>query len=114
LHARLATDAALVVEINDAVFSTEKRYGGTNFNTGSVIAVVAAEHREVPAGIRIVPLFDVFDPGAINTHCDVVFLFAGNRACVTTDTTILIDDESVAHFRPFESDSRRKIEIFTF
>jgi hypothetical protein len=105
LHAGLAADAPLVVEIDDAVVSAKKRYGGTYFNTGSVVAMVAAEHREVPAGIRVVAFFDVLDPGAIHPHCNVVFFFTGNRTGVTTDATILIDDKSVAHFIPFESEN---------
>jgi hypothetical protein len=32
-----------------------------------------------------------------------VLFFTGNRAGVTADATILIDDKSVAHFIPFES-----------
>jgi hypothetical protein len=57
----------------------------------------------VTARIRIAALFDILDPGAINTHRDVVFFFTGNRAGVTADAAILIDDKSVAHFRPSES-----------
>ena len=67
--------------------------------------MVAAKHREVPAGIRVVALFDVLHPGAIDAHRDVVFFLTGNRASVTADATILIDDKSVAHFIPFESEN---------
>jgi hypothetical protein len=34
-----------------------------------------------------------------------VLFFTGNRAGVTADATILIDDKSVAHFIPFESEN---------
>jgi hypothetical protein len=64
--------------------------------------MVAAQHREVAACIRVIALFDVLHPGAINAHRDVVFFFARNRASVTADATILIDNKSVAHFRPFK------------
>jgi hypothetical protein len=104
LHAGLTADTALVVEVDNAVVSAKKRYGGTYFNTRSVIAMVATEHREVSSRIRVAALFNILHPCAIYAHRDVVLFFAGNRAGVTADATVLIDYKSVAHFIPFESE----------
>jgi hypothetical protein len=74
--------------------------------------MIATEHREVPAGIRVAPLFNILHPCAIHAYRDVVLFFAGHRAGVTADATILIDDKSVAHFIPFELEnliSKKKI-----
>ena len=86
-----------------------KRHGGADFNARRVVAMVAAEHREVPARVRVVAFLDVLDPGAIHAHRDVVFFFTGNRAGVTADAAVLIDDKSVAHFIPFESENSTSI-----
>jgi hypothetical protein len=102
LHAGLTADTSLVVEVHDAVGSAKKSDGGTNFNARSVIAMIATEHREVSSRIRVAALFNVLHPCAIYAHRNVVLFFTGNRAGVTADTTILIDDKSVAHFIPFE------------
>jgi hypothetical protein len=104
LHAGLTADTALVVEVDNAVVSAKKRYGGTYFNTRSVIAMVATEHREVSSRIRVAALFNILHPCAIYAHRDVVLFFAGNRAVMTTDATVLIDYKSVSHFIPFESE----------
>jgi hypothetical protein len=34
-----------------------------------------------------------------------VLFFAGNRAGMTADAAVLIDDKAVAHFVPFESEN---------
>jgi hypothetical protein len=104
LHTRLTADAALVIKVHNPVGSAKKGDGGANFNARSVIAMIAAEHREVSSRIRVAALFDVLHPCAIYAHSDVVLFFAGNRAGVTADATVLIDHKSVAHFIPFESE----------
>lgn len=63
--------------------------------------MIASEHREMAAGVRITALFNILYPCAIHAHCDVVLFFAGDRAGVTTDAAVLIDDKSVTHFKPF-------------
>jgi hypothetical protein len=63
--------------------------------------MIAAQHGKVAARIGIVTLLDVLHPSAVNSDRDIMFFFAGDRACMTTDATILIDDEAVAHSRPF-------------
>src|SRR5262249_44362161 len=94
--------------VDDAVGSPKKGDGGTNFYARSVIAMIAAEYSEVPARIRVAAFFDVLHPGAIHAHRDVMLFLTGNRAGVTADATILIDDKSVAHFIPFELENLLK------
>src|SRR4029450_11303565 len=83
LHTGLTADAALVVKVDDAVGSAKKGDGRANFYAGSVIAMIAAEHREVPAGIWVTALFDIIHPWWIDAHVGVCLLFAGHRAGVT-------------------------------
>jgi len=97
LHASLAPDAPPVVEINDSIGPPVQRGSGTDFRTRRVIAVVAPHHPEVARCIRELPLFNVLYPGTENTNWDLVFLLARNRAGMTPNTTVLIDDESVSH-----------------
>jgi len=42
-------------------------------------------------------LFDMLHPGAKYTDRHLVLLFAGDRAGMTPNTTVLIDDKSVSH-----------------
>ena len=101
LHASLATDAAPVVEVDDAVSPTVQRAGGTDHRARRIIAMVASHHPKVARGMGKLAFFDVLDPGAENTHRDLVFLFARDRAGVTPDTPVLIDDKSVSHLLAF-------------
>jgi hypothetical protein len=59
--------------------------------------MITAQHRKVPARIRIRALFDVLDPRAIYPDGNIVFFLAGNGARVTADAAVLIDNKSVAH-----------------
>lgn len=65
--------------------------------------MVAAEHREVAARVRITAFFNILHPCPIDAHPDVMLFFARDRAGVTTDAAVLINDKSVAHDIPFES-----------
>ena len=67
--------------------------------------MITTQDGKVATCVRVVALFDVFHPCAIHAHRDVVLFFTGNRAGVTADAAILIDDKSVAHFIPFESEN---------
>jgi hypothetical protein len=113
-----------VIEVDDTVGSAKKSDGGTNLNAGSVVAVVAAEHREVPPRIRVAALFNILHPCAVYSHRDVVLFLAGHRAGVTADATVLIDNKSVAHYKAFlpmpglkpitsSFDSKRRRETLT-
>src|SRR5262249_59133277 len=95
LHAGLTADAALVIEVDDTVGSAKKSDGGTNLNAGSVVAVVAAEHREVPPRIRVAALFNILHPCAVYSHRDVLLFLAGKLPDMTAVATVLIDNKSV-------------------
>jgi hypothetical protein len=97
LHASFATDATLVVEIDDSIGPPVECASRTNFRAWSVIAVIAPHHTEVARCMRKLPLFDVLDPRPKNANGDLVFFFARNRAGVAPDTTVLIYDKTVAH-----------------
>lgn len=97
LHTCLATDALVVIEINDTVIAFEECLGRTDIHAGCVFAVVAAQHAEVPACVRECPALDILDPGAEDTKRDFIFRFTGRCAGVTADALPLIDYEPVAH-----------------
>ena len=103
LHARLTADAALVIEVNDAVGAAKQRHRRANLDARRVVAVIAAQHRKVASGVWIDTLLDVFDPGPVNSHRDVMFFLTGNRAGMTADAAMLIDEKSVTHYKPFRS-----------
>ena len=64
LHARLAADAAVAVEVDDAVRPPVERHRRADRHAGRVVAVVAAHDREVPARVRELALLDVLHPRA--------------------------------------------------
>jgi hypothetical protein len=105
LHAGFTADAALIVEVNDPIGTPEKRDGRANFDTRRVVAMVATQHGEVSARIGIKSFLDVFDPSPIHADGNVVLFLARDRTRMTTDATVLIDNESVAHSRPVESEN---------
>ncbi len=97
LHAALATDAASVVEINDAIGPPVESARRTNFRTRRVIAVIAPHHAEVSGSMWEFALFNMLDPSPKNAQGHLVFFFARHRAGVTSNTTVLIDDKTVSH-----------------
>ena len=97
LHASFAPDAPPVVEIYDSIGPPVQGGRGADFRTRRVIAVVAPHHPEVARCMRELALFNMLYPGTKNTNRDLVFLFARNRAGMTPNTTVLIDDKSVSH-----------------
>ena len=99
LHARLAADAPLAVEVHDAVAPPVERDGGADRDARGVVAVVAAEDREVAPGVRIVSTLDVLHPCAEGAERNAILFLARHGAGVATDALPLIDDEPVAHAR---------------
>ena len=113
LHASFATNAAPVVEINDTVRAAIQRASRTNYCAWRIVAVVAPHDPEVARGVREFALFDVLDPGPEYSDGHLMFLFARDRAGVTPDTPVLIDDESVAHLLPFAllAHTRKRLQL---
>jgi hypothetical protein len=103
LHASFTANTSFVVEVYDSIRTAVESAGRTNLNAGGRIAVVTSHHAEMAAGMRKFALFDVFDPGAKHPNGHLVFLFACHGTGVTANTSILIDDESVAHREVLES-----------
>jgi hypothetical protein len=99
LHARFASDTAAAVEVNDAVISAKQRARRADLNTGGIVAVIAAHNAEVAAGMREFTLLDILDPRPEHSHRNTVLFFAGNRAGVTTDTTVVVDYETITQLR---------------
>src|SRR5205085_8017309 len=59
LHAGLAADAAIRVEIHHAVVATIKSRDGTDRNARRIITVITAHHAEQSAVVRELAFFDV-------------------------------------------------------
>jgi len=97
LHAALASNTASIVEVYDSIRTAEEGVGGANLYAGSIVTVVTSHHAEMTAGVREFTFLDVLDPGAEYPHWNLMLLFARHRTGVTADTSVLIDDESVAH-----------------
>src|SRR5262249_21140622 len=101
LHAAFATDAALIVEVDNSVGSSVEGVGGANGGAGRIVAVVTSHHAEMTAGVGKLAFLDVLDPGAKNAHRNLMFLLARHRAGVTPNTSVLIDNKPVAHSERF-------------
>ena len=97
LHAHLASDAARVVEVDNAVITSEERLGGATLDTRGVGAVIAAQHRHLAGRVGEGPLLDVLHPGAELPHRHLVLGLACHRARVAADAGPLIDGKAVAH-----------------
>ena len=97
LHARLAADAAVAVEVDDPVRPPVERHRGADGHAGRVVAVVAAKDREVPARVRKLALLDVLHPRPERAERNAVLLLARHRAGVAPDAPSLVDHEAVAH-----------------
>jgi hypothetical protein len=97
LHAAFASDTNFIVEVYDAIGTAEEGAGGADLNAGSVIAVVTSHDPEVAAAVGKFALLDVFHPRAKHTQRDLVLFLARHGTGVTADTSVLIDDEPVAH-----------------
>src|SRR5204863_138163 len=96
LHAGLAADAAVAVEVHDPVRTPVEGDGRADGHAGRVVAVVTAEDREVPARVGIVAALDVLHPRAEGAERHPVLFLARHRARVAADALSLIDHEPVA------------------
>jgi len=97
LHAGLATNTAVAVEVNDSVVTPEQGGYGTNCYARSVFAVIAPENGEKSPSIRIFSFLNVLHPGAKRTERDFVFSLASNCARVAADAFAMIDYKAVFH-----------------
>src|SRR5258706_14440775 len=97
LHARLATDAAVAVQVHDAVGACKERLRGTDLHARRVVAVIASQHGEVPPRIGILTLLKILHPGPKTAHRHLVLLLAGYGASMAPAALALIEAEAVAH-----------------
>src|SRR6185437_14790781 len=100
LHAALAANTSLVVKVDDSVRTPVESFGGTNGDARGRIAVVTSHHSEMTAGVRVLALLHVLDPGAKDAHRHLVLFFAGDGAGMAANAPVLINDEAVAHEVP--------------
>jgi hypothetical protein len=101
LHAGLAADAAVAVEIYYAVCAAKKRSHGADCYARRIVAVIAPHHRKEAARVRVFALFDVLHPRAKRAERDFVFRFAGDRASVTADAFSVVNYKAVSHVFEF-------------
>ncbi|HNU06961.1 MAG TPA: hypothetical protein PKO33_04280, partial [Pyrinomonadaceae bacterium] len=97
LSTGLASDAASVVEIDDAVLARVERRHRTDLDARSVGAVIAPHDGKKPPRVGKLAFFDVFDPGAVDADGDLVLGFAGNGAGVAADALSVVDYEAKVH-----------------
>jgi hypothetical protein len=69
----LATDAAFIVEVDDAVRTAKQRHCRADLDARRVVAVIATQYGEVATGVGILPFLGVLDAGSIHAGGDVVF-----------------------------------------
>jgi len=97
LHASLAANAAVRVEVDDAVLALVHRGHGTDRDTRRLLAMVAARDLKYAARVRVKALLDVLDPGSIHSDRHLVLGLARHRAGVTTNALAVIDYKAVFH-----------------
>lgn len=97
LHAALAANTSLIVEVDDSVRTPVESFGGADGDAGGRIAVVTSHHPEVPAGVRVLALLHILDPGTKYAQGHLVLFLAGDGAGMAANAPVLINDEAVAH-----------------
>ena len=91
LHAGLAADAAVAVEVYDAVVAAKQRGHRADGYARRVFAMVASHHREEAARVGVLAFLDVLDPGAKRAERDFVLGLASDCAGVTANALSMVD-----------------------
>src|SRR5262245_34740151 len=99
LHARLAADAAVGVEIDDAILTAIEGCNGADGDARCKVAMIAAHHTEQPAVVRKLAFFDVLHPRAIDANGNLMLAFAGHGTGVAANAFAVIDQESKRRHR---------------
>jgi len=94
-HTRAASDARHRIEIDDAVAASVERVGRADARARRGVALVAEHGKKEAVRLRKRTLLDGLDPAAVHADRDLMFSFAGDRACVAADAFSKIDRESV-------------------
>ncbi len=95
LHAGAAADAGVAVEIDDRVRPLVQGDDRADLDAGRLVAVIAAQHREVAPHLREGALLDVLHPGSEVSDRDLVFRLARHRARMAADALSMVDHETV-------------------
>jgi len=98
LHAGFAADAAIFVEIHDAVIPRIKRLNGANFNAGGVGTVVATHHGKEASGMRKFALFHLLHPRPVDANRHLMLTFTSGGASMTTNAFSVVNDKTVFHY----------------
>jgi len=94
LHARLATDAGIAGQIDDAIVALRKRVHRANVDARRLLTLVAPEDGERALRFGKAPLLRILDPGSERAERHLVLGLARHGACVAADTTSLVEDET--------------------
>src|SRR6185369_5816842 len=98
LHARLAADAAVAVEIDDAVVAAKERRHRTDGDAWRIVAVIAAHHRKITPRVGILALLYVLHPRAEGADGDLMLGFAGDGAGMAADALAVVNQKAISHF----------------
>ena len=94
LCAWFAADAAIIVEIHNAVRTRVQRLGWANLNARSMLTMITAHDWKHTARVRELPLFYILNPGPIDPNRNIMLCFTSNRAGVAADAVAIVDYES--------------------
>lgn len=97
LHAGFAANAAVGIEIHDAIFALVHRGHGTDGDARWLLAVVAARDLKYAACVGENAFFDVLHPGPIYAQRHLVLGFARHCTGMASDAFAVIDYEAVFH-----------------
>src|SRR6266702_2230365 len=95
LHARLATDAAIGVEVHNAILALIEGFGRTNSHARCIVTMIAAVDQKIAPRVGELTLFDILYPRAINTDRNIMFGLARHGAGMTADTLALVYNKRV-------------------
>lgn len=82
------------VDHHNAIFPFERGIGWTNGDTTWVVTMVTEDRKKGFPHIRIVSLFNLFDPGWPYTEGNLIFHFAGDFTGMTSNTPAKIYDHA--------------------
>ena len=94
LHARLAPDATIRVEIDDSIIATVQRGDRTDRHTRRVVAMIAPHHAEQSAVVGELAFLHIFHPRAIDADRHFVFALASDRTGVAANALAVVDQET--------------------
>jgi hypothetical protein len=92
-----AADTTTRVKINDAIIPPVQCLDRTDIDTRWLCTMVTPKNSKISSAVRKRSLFDIFHPCSVHTERYLVFGFACNRACMTSDTFSGIDNKTVIH-----------------